>query len=326
MAQNTLKTRIKHACKTESEWSSSNPILLLGELAFSPGGKYKIGDGTSKWSELSYVIPTKADIGLGNVENKSSATIRGELTKANVTTALGYTPPTTNTTYGVATSSTLGLVKSGTDITVDSSGNVSVNDDSHNHVISNVDGLQTALDGKASTSHTHTVVNGVTPEWSGSIAWADTAWIAAWTSDGAKIKALAKSSFAPASHTHSYAGSASTGGSATSAVKLDTATAGTVARPVYFTGGKPVQIDYTIEKSVPSNAVFTDTKNTSGSTDTSSKIYLIGATSQATNPQTYSDNQVYALNGLLNGNKVSVSEKVTLEYNSDTSCLNFVFA
>ena len=75
------------------------------------------------------------------------------ITKANVTSALGYTPPTTNTTYGVATSSTLGLVKSGTDITVDSSGNVSVNDDSHNHVISNVDGLQTALDGKANTSH-----------------------------------------------------------------------------------------------------------------------------------------------------------------------------
>ena len=77
------------------------------------------------------------------------------ITKANVTSALGYTPPTTNTTYGVATSSTLGLVKSGTDITVDGSGNVSVNDDSHNHVISNVDGLQTALDGKASSSHTH---------------------------------------------------------------------------------------------------------------------------------------------------------------------------
>ena len=70
------------------------------------------------------------------------------ITKANVTSALGYTPPTTNTTYGVATSSALGLVKSGTDITVDSSGNVSVNDDSHNHVISNVDGLQSALNAK----------------------------------------------------------------------------------------------------------------------------------------------------------------------------------
>ncbi len=55
---------------------------------------------------------TKTDIGLGNVENKSSATIRGELTKDNVTTALGYTPPTTNTTYSEATSSSNGLMTS----------------------------------------------------------------------------------------------------------------------------------------------------------------------------------------------------------------------
>lgn len=35
---------------------------------------------------------TKAQIGLANVENKSSAQIRSELTKENVTNALGYTP------------------------------------------------------------------------------------------------------------------------------------------------------------------------------------------------------------------------------------------
>ena len=58
-------------------------------------------------SETSYrngnVNITKANIGLGNVENKSSATIRSELTKANVVSALGYTPPQqdTNTTYSV---------------------------------------------------------------------------------------------------------------------------------------------------------------------------------------------------------------------------------
>lgn len=38
------------------------------------------------------VTVTKSDVGLGNVENKSSATIRSEITKDNVTTALGYTP------------------------------------------------------------------------------------------------------------------------------------------------------------------------------------------------------------------------------------------
>ena len=37
----------------------------------------------------------------------------------------------------------------------------------------------------------------------------------------------------------------------------------------------------------------TDTKNTAGSTDTSSKIFLIGATTQAANPQTYSHDTAY---------------------------------
>ena len=54
---------------------------------------------------------TKADLGLGNVENKSSATIRGELTKANITTALGYTPPTTNTTYSTGSTTYSGTTK-----------------------------------------------------------------------------------------------------------------------------------------------------------------------------------------------------------------------
>ena len=36
-----------------------------------------------------------AQIGLGNVENKSSATIRGEITSGNVTTALGFAQVTT---------------------------------------------------------------------------------------------------------------------------------------------------------------------------------------------------------------------------------------
>lgn len=35
---------------------------------------------------------TKSDVGLSNVENKSSATIRSEITSTNVTNALGYVP------------------------------------------------------------------------------------------------------------------------------------------------------------------------------------------------------------------------------------------
>lgn len=39
---------------------------------------------------------TKSQLNLGNVEDKSSETIRGEITKENVTNALGYTPYTPN--------------------------------------------------------------------------------------------------------------------------------------------------------------------------------------------------------------------------------------
>lgn len=69
----------------------------------------------------------------------------------------------------------------------------------------------------------------------------------------------ALNSKANSSHTHNYAGASSAGGSANSAVKLDTSTAGSSTQPVYFSGGKPVACTHTLEKSVPSNAVFTDT-------------------------------------------------------------------
>lgn len=74
----------------------------------------------------------------------------------------------------------------------------------------------------------------------------------------------AKGSYAAANHSHNYAGSGSAGGSANSAVKLDTATAGSTTQPVYFSGGKPVAIGYTIAKSVPADAKFTDTNTWRG--------------------------------------------------------------
>ena len=53
-----------------------------------------------------------------------------------------------------AAGTSLGGVKTGGDITI-TDGVINVNDDSHNHIISNIDGLQSALDGKANSSHTH---------------------------------------------------------------------------------------------------------------------------------------------------------------------------
>lgn len=63
----------------------------------------------------NYSLPTATGSVLGGVKTGSNITNSSgtiSITKDNVTNALGYTPPTTNTTYGVATTSANGLMSS----------------------------------------------------------------------------------------------------------------------------------------------------------------------------------------------------------------------
>ena len=110
-------------------WTDNNTVYTHPTYTAKSSGLYKVAvDGTGHVSGATAV--TKSDI-----------------------TALGI--PAQDTTYTLpAAGSSLGGVKSGGDVTI-SNGTITVNDDSHAHVISNVDGLQTALDGKAASSHTH---------------------------------------------------------------------------------------------------------------------------------------------------------------------------
>lgn len=158
---------------------------------------------------------------------------------------------TTTTTYTRRLHSTLwSYIKGKSDSVYQAKGNYAAS--SHTHTIAQISNLQTILDSKAAASHTHTIaqVSGLQSTLDGKAA---------------------------SVHTHSYAGSASAGGSANSAVKLDTTSAGSVSQPVYFSGGKPVACSYTINASVPSGAKFTDTNTwrpcvnnlTSDSTDQS---------------------------------------------------------
>ena len=111
-------------------------------------------------------------------------------------------------TLPVATSSVLGGVKVGTGLSVDSAGVLSnsgvrsISTGSTNGTIS-VNGSNVAVKGLGSAAYT------------------------------------ASTEYAKASHTHSYAGSSSAGGAATSANKLNT-NAGSSSLPVYFANGIPV--------------------------------------------------------------------------------------
>lgn len=60
-----------------------------------------------------YILPTATTSTLGGVKIGSNITLSNgtiSLSKTNVTTALGYTPPTTNTTYATATTTANGLM------------------------------------------------------------------------------------------------------------------------------------------------------------------------------------------------------------------------
>jgi len=72
-----------------------------------------------------------------------------------------------------------------------------------------------------------------------------------------------------------------------------------------------------------------DTKNTAGSTNSTSKLFLIGATSQAANPTTNSYQYTYTNNGLLSALKLGLNlngtEKAYLEWNNTDQSIDFIF-
>ena len=190
MGEQNLNIRIKHKYDTEANWNKNNPVLLSGEIAITSDkfGKHKVGDGTHKWSELSYV---KAD-----------------LTKSDVISALGYTPPSSDTWRGIQDN----LISSSTTESLSAAqGKI----------------LKELVDGKAPSSHTHTK---------------------------SEVGLSNVDNTADATKSVKYATSA---GSASSAAAL-TSNAGSSTQPVYFSGGKPVACSYTLGKSVPADALFTD--------------------------------------------------------------------
>ena len=52
-----MVVQIQHRRGTASQWTAGNPILLAGELGYETDTGYaKIGDGTTAWTSLLYLI------------------------------------------------------------------------------------------------------------------------------------------------------------------------------------------------------------------------------------------------------------------------------
>lgn len=159
----------------------------------------------------------------------------------------------------------------------------------------------------------------------GTITTQDTTYSAATSSaaglmsaaDKAKLDGIASGATANTGDiTGVTAGNGLTGGGSSGSVTLNvgagsgiTVAADTVSvNTSYTTSGKNYKV--AVDSSSGGlyvNVPWTDTKNTAGSTNSDSKLFLIGATSQATNPQTYSDSEVYTTNGTLTAKTFSGS-------------------
>lgn len=144
LSSHTGDTTVHITASERTKWNSAE----VNQNAFS---NIVVGDTTiaadSKTDSLTLVAGTNVTLTPDATNDKVTITAK-------------------DTTYGAAGTS-LGLVKSGGDVTI-ASGVITVNDDSHNHVIDNIDGLQSALDGKAATSHgTHVTYSTTVPAANG---------------------------------------------------------------------------------------------------------------------------------------------------------------
>lgn len=185
--------RIQIRRDTAANWTSSNPVLAAGEPAVETDtGKTKVGDGVRNWNTLPYEIAASlssaapaaigtATAGVAVTASRSdhvhampdSVSTKTVTTSGNVTVGgdLTVTGALTVGSQSISAGSITGLSEAvddrvaallvaGTGISLsynDSDNALTVAVGSHTHAISNVTGLQTALDGKAATSHTHDI-------------------------------------------------------------------------------------------------------------------------------------------------------------------------
>ncbi len=277
-------------------WSGSQYVVISDSLALGTTSSTAFrGDyGNSAYAHISRTDNphgvTKAQLGLGSVENKSSATIRGELTKANVTTALGYTPPTTDTNTHYTSKNVVGASTATSNTTSAlTNGNVYLNSVENGavtsaHKISGSGATTVTSDasGNIVVSSTNTTYSSLKNPNALTISLNGTSQ-GAYDGSAAKSINITASSVgaAASSHTHSYAGSSSAGGAATSAAKLNT-NAGSATGPVYFSNGIPVacttyadaSVKYATSAGSASNE-YAVISGTSQPTDSRCKVWLV---------------------------------------------------
>ena len=208
------------------------PVKAL--LEYIKKGLAKVATSGS-YNDLSNK-PTIPSVGNGTITIKQAGDVKGSFTtNQSGATTIELTDNNTNTWRGIQDN----LTSSSTTDSLSAAQGKVLNDKFASYVPASrtVNGkalsanisLNASDVGASASGHTHNYVKDAGNNSSNTtfayskagMNYGDYAWLAGW--NGYELRAVAKSQFATAGHTHNYAGSNSEGGSANSAVKLATA-------------------------------------------------------------------------------------------------------
>ena len=135
MAATEIKVQMQQRRDTAANWTSADPTLLSGELGYETDtGKFKVGDGTTAWTSLSYIAAFSisayplatvdiADDAITGDKLANDITIANNLTVTNDLTVNGTTTTINTTTLQVEDKNIeLATVATPTDVLADGGG------------------------------------------------------------------------------------------------------------------------------------------------------------------------------------------------------------
>ena len=103
MPKSLPNSTVKVKRATAARWASQNPVLAAGEIGYETDTrKMKLGDGTSSWTQLSYLVADGTGTGTGTGTGGQAATIR-----IGTVTTLRYNQNATVVNSGTSTAAVL---------------------------------------------------------------------------------------------------------------------------------------------------------------------------------------------------------------------------
>ena len=103
MPKSLPNSTVKVKRATAARWASQNPVLAAGEIGYETDTrKMKLGDGTSSWTQLSYLVADGTGTGTDTGTGGQAATIR-----IGTVTTLQYNQNATVVNSGTSTAAVL---------------------------------------------------------------------------------------------------------------------------------------------------------------------------------------------------------------------------